>query len=137
MPKPMIPLPSKEQLQEFFRYDDSLGALVWRERRNSLIRTDGPAGSLNSRGYRQVCIGSTTYKHHRLVWAYFNGDPGPLEVDHINGIKGDDRIENLRLATHAQNQYNFGLRADNSTGYRGVRFHKSSQKYMAQIRISN
>jgi hypothetical protein len=58
-------------------------------------------------------------------------------VDHINGNKLDNRKENLRLVTHQQNCMNQNIAINNSTGYKGVSYHKGHQKYGASIRINN
>ncbi|OPZ24510.1 MAG: hypothetical protein BWZ03_00143 [bacterium ADurb.BinA186] len=74
-------------------------------------------GALNSRGYLELAVKGRKYLYHRVVFMYFNGR-FPKYTDHINRIKIDNRIENLRECTGTQNQFNkagFG-----SSGYRGV-----------------
>ena len=129
------PLPSRERLIELFEYNQKEGALYWRQRHNSQIDICKPAGWLQQNGYHGIRADGASYKRHRIVWCYFNGDPGELEIDHINGIKNDDRIENLRLATRSQNQYNRPPIRTNKTGYKGVSRHH--RKWRAQITDSN
>ena len=55
-------------------------------------------------------------------------------VDHANGIKTDNRRANLRICTKNENGYNQGPQRNNTTGYKGVTFHKDTEKFMAQIK---
>lgn len=62
-------------------------------------------------------------------------DPGDLEIDHRNGDGLDNRRDNLRIATRAENSRNTGVRRDNSSGFKGVSFHKQCRKWTAQIKL--
>ena len=85
----------------------------------------------NDRGY--LCVGSTPI--HRIVWERSNGKkPKGFQIDHINGDILDNRIENLRLATYAENQWNAKKRIDNKSGVKGVCWHKVTKRWMAQIK---
>lgn len=126
------PMPSQQRLRELFEYRD--GALY------RLTSTGGEvqgakAGYKRPDGYYSVCIDRRHYRRHRVVYAYFYGDPGRLVIDHINGVKGDDRVENLRLATRRQNKYNVRCTVSNSSGYKGVSWSKYNSKWVAQIRL--
>lgn len=66
---------------------------------------------------------------HRLLFGF----PEGLQVDHINGNKQDNRRDNLRLCTHAQNKHNTGRYANNSSGFKGVGFSKRNKKWRARI----
>jgi hypothetical protein len=74
----------------------------------NLFRKNGVvAGGLHKSGYRQIKINDIQYPAHRLIWIYHYGSINEdLQIDHINGIKNDNRIENLRLVTVQQNCYN-------------------------------
>lgn len=130
------PLPSKEQLHKLFKYDAVEGALYWKKRHNSQIDLGKAAGWLQQNGYHGMRVDGAKYKRHRLVWCFFNGEPGSLEIDHINGIKSDDHIENLRLATRSQNQYNRPALVTNKSGYKGVSPHECGF-WVAQITDKN
>lgn len=72
---------------------------------------------------------------HRVVLEHKLGRklrPGE-QCDHLNGIKTDNRLENLRVATNAQNSMNRGLNKNNTSGEKGVYWHKRAQKWMAYI----
>ena len=79
-----------------------------------------PAGSGQSKGYRRITIDYSQYYAHRLAWLITYGEWPTDQLDHINGNKLDNRIENLRPATAGQNCQNVGRRRRNSTGFRGV-----------------
>jgi len=126
-----LPLPSAEELRKLFDYKPD-GALYWKHCNNSQVGLDKPAGWHRRNGYCEIKIRNKSYKRNRLIWCYFNGDPGEYEVDHINRIKNDDRIENLRLATRKQNQCNRAVLQTNKAGFKGI--HKDhSGKWRAQI----
>jgi hypothetical protein len=126
------PLPSKADLQKLFTYSFVEGALYWNDSSSRL------AGSVNGgRGYVRVCIDYITYGRHRLVWAYFYGDPGFQIVDHVNNDRSDDRIENLRLATESDNRRNSRMYCTNTSGFKGVTLEKSVNKWKAYIYRNN
>lgn len=95
------------------------------------------AGSVRYDGYCTICInGRSTYRHI-LVWEKYNGPvPEGYEVDHINGIPGDDRIENLQILTHYENitLASNRLAKTNKSGYSNVSFSKRRNKYYACIK---
>jgi hypothetical protein len=97
-------------------------------------RAGDVAGHVNSFGYRCIQLDGREYRAHRLVWLYVNGTWPNGQLDHINGIKDDNRICNLREATTAQNQQNLRRpRSDNTSGYLGVTWDKRRGKWRAQI----
>jgi hypothetical protein len=67
-----------------------------------------------------------------MVWAMTYGE-WPDELDHINGIKHDNRIANLRQATPKENAFNRGAHKNNTSGYKGVCFYKKNGKYQATV----
>ncbi len=93
-----LPLPPLEVLQDKFVYDSETGILA---RKNS----GEPVGYPTQRGWLRVKVGNTHYRVHRIVWKMFYGEDPPvgLDIDHVNRIKTDNRITNLRLATRKEN----------------------------------
>lgn len=94
------------------------------------------AGTHNRKGYRTVSIDNTPYLAHRLAWLYMTGEWPKANIDHINGIKDDNRFCNLRESNYSQDMHNQGKRKHNTSGYKGVTYNKNAKKWVAQIRIN-
>jgi hypothetical protein len=94
------------------------------------------AGSINAWGHLKVRIGGVFIYAHRIVWAMTYGKWPEKSLDHINGIKTDNRPENLREATDLENNHNVGIRKTNSTGYRGVSVDRRRNAFQAQITVN-
>jgi len=97
--------------------------------------TDRFVGYVNKEtGYCRCGIGGKNYLVHRLVWMKFRGEiPEHLEIDHINDIRSDNRLENLQLLTHQANTAKRLKFLSNSSGYTGVSLKKSTGKYGASF----
>lgn len=121
-------------LNELFTYDKETGNLLWKIKPSGKVKVGDIAGTLKSHGYICVGINCNRYRAHRLIFLMHKGYL-PEIIDHINGNKADNRIENLRAVTVAQNQYNRKTNADNTSGYKGVGWHKSNKKWEARIRL--
>lgn len=90
-------------------------------------------GTLSAKGYRRTKIDGTVYMHHRLVWIWHNGDiPEGMEVDHINKVRDDNRIENLQLLNHKdhmlKDQAGRAI-SRNTSGIANVSWHKQNQAW--------
>lgn len=119
---------------DLFAYEN--GKLFWKNRSNSLVPAGALAGSKRADGYVGIFIGGKYHFAHRVIWEMHNGEiPEGLVIDHINGIRDDNRIENLRLCTFQENHFNRGKQSNNKSGYKGVSWHKQKQKWVAQIKI--
>lgn len=129
-----IPLPPIEIVEQFLKYDPETGILTWKIARGNR-RADTPAGYLNPDGYIAINFNKRLIKAHRLAWLlHTRVDPADLDIDHINGIKSDNRAGNLRVATRRQNLWNKGKDRTNTSGYKGVSYHKYRDKWRASIR---
>lgn len=91
--------------------------------------------NIGSGGYRRTRLGGKTYYSHRIVWLIKFGTL-PIQVDHINGDRRDNRISNLRNVTPDENNKNLSLRKANKSGVVGVSWNKKSQKWRAQIKVN-
>jgi HNH endonuclease len=113
-------LPPISRLRELFVWDAVSGILYNRLWRGGKARAGDRAGKLCKDGYRRVNADGSEYPEHRILWALETGaDPGPMQIDHRNGVRQDNRFENLRLATAGQQQQNTELRAS-ELNLRGV-----------------
>lgn len=112
---------SVEDLREIVSYDQSTGDLRWKI--NSGVRRVGDlVKNHDKNGYNRLCYLGGYYFAHRVAWALHSGEWPSEMIDHVNGVKSDNRIDNLREATRSQNCVN---RAPTSTpraksGYFGV-----------------
>ena len=99
---------TKELLHEILEYKD--GKLFWKKVTNpkSRSRVGDEAGTLTSHGYRRIVINYKQYFGHQLVFMMFNGYI-PAEIDHINRVRSDNRIENLRPCTRSENILNSSI----------------------------
>lgn len=114
-------------LRELLAYDTETGEFWWRVGRLAGQR----AGSLHHLGYRMIRIGGRSYLEHRIAWLYVKGEWPSAEVDHKNRTRSDNRWENLRAATHGQNQCN-AVRVIREMP-RGV-YPRGNGRYRAQLR---
>jgi hypothetical protein len=131
------PHPSQERLHERLKYcaDNISKPLVWKKYQGQ--REIGAAGSLRQNGYYTLFLDAKVYRLHRLVWIYHYGDiPDGILVDHIDGNKANNRIENLRLATNGENVYNSKIRSTNISGVKGVYWDKEYNRWRARISIN-
>lgn len=127
---------TKERLHELFEYDIDTGVFT---RKTSFNRwkVGDKVGYVNTDGYIEAGVDGEYYGVHRLAWIYVNGDIHVDEIDHINGVRDDNRISNLRPATKAINAQNKRVaRVDSKSGILGVCWHKTSSKWHAQIQVA-
>ena len=92
-----------------------------------------PIGSNTSYGYLATSLFGKKVQIHRLAWFLHYGEWPEMDIDHINGIKKDNRISNLRLATISQNQFNKPIQKNNSSGVKGVYWNKRDNKFIASV----
>lgn len=86
------------------------------------------------RGYVEFLIKGTVWKGHRVAWLlYYGTDPGHFQVDHINGLRHDNRISNLRLCTNQENRCNTKRYSSNTSGVKGCCWDKKKSKWQVQI----
>jgi hypothetical protein len=123
-------------LKELFWLRDD-GELIRKVSTSSTGRAGDVAGCINNTGYRQIMINGKRYCTHRLVWMYVHGSFPVDMLDHIDGDKLNNRINNLREATCQQNMQNQTKpRSGNTSGFLGVHWYKRDKKFKAQIKIS-
>ena len=122
---------SAERLREVLKYAPETGLFYWRVTRGGAI-AEMEAGNRNN-GYCRIEIDGIQYYAHRLAWLYVHGEHPAEEIDHRNGNPCDNRIENLRPCSRAQNARNIS-RKRNSSGFKGVC--RCGRKWTAQIAVN-
>lgn len=122
-----------KRVLEALSYDPKTGIFRWRVR-NCWRRKHGDlAGTTNKRGYVVICLDRHLVLGHRLAWFYIHGI-WPGELDHRDKVKNHNWIDNLREASTSQNHANLNAPAHNTTGFKGVYWHKKAGRYMASIK---
>ena len=125
-----------DELRSIIDYDPITGIWTWKISQKGNIQRGRQAGNVDkSTGYRRICINHILYRSARLAWFYMTGEWPPVDVDHDNTNRSDDRWSNLRLATDGNNMANANVRRDNTTCHKGVTYYKASGKYVARIRV--
>lgn len=104
---------------------------IWNGRYAGKIAT-----SIGNRGYCRVKIFDRDYQSHRVIWAFVHGQWPINDIDHINGIRTDNRIVNLRAVTRSENNCNQRCGVRNTSGVIGVSWDKGTNKWRAQIAIN-
>ena len=116
-------------------YDPILGTFHWTHHESVYINVRGkPTGTSGCKGHRQIRINHKVYKAHHVAWVITHGY-WPIEVDHRNTIRSDNRLDNLREATRQQNQSNRSLSKNNSSGFKGV-IPRNNGNYEAKIIVN-
>lgn len=118
-----------------FVYDQNTGLLTRCVASKTRPDCLGVVGSLNNSGYLTFKCG-VSLSVHRAVWAISYGRWPKHEIDHINRVRTDNRLINLREATRNENAENTKLYATSTSGYRGVSWHKASQNWVARVRFN-
>lgn len=125
-----------EKALHYFDYNPQTGSLKWKSQPSSKTHIGTEAGTLNRNGYILVGFEKKYYLAHRLAWLIAHGCWPKLVLDHINGKSTDNRIENLRECTFANNMKNQRLSKSNKSGVKGVHWNSSKRKWIAKIGVS-
>lgn len=104
-------------LKDALHYDPKTGVFTWKVKRKGVNPGD-VAGSIGIYGYRKIQLNKKTYQAHRLAWFYVHGTW--TQLDHINGIRDDNSLANLRPATQSQNCANRRRQTRTRSGFKGV-----------------
>lgn len=125
---------TQECLKSILYYNENTGEFTWLCNNKSKKVKECIAGCIHHSGYKVIKINKKLYPAHRLVWLYVYGNLPQNQIDHINGIRNDNRIENLRDFTIRENGQN---RVEHRKGKLvGVTYNKEHKKWRSQIQIS-
>jgi HNH endonuclease/AP2 domain len=133
----ILPQPSIDRLKDVLSYDKHTGVFRWKKTLSKRNCEGNIAGSFSKEhGYISICIDGKRYMAHRLAWLYEFGSWPTNDIDHINTIRNDNRICNLREATRADNLHNMSVPSHNTSGFKGVSWHKARGKWRATIKLN-
>jgi len=116
-----------EEAVKCLEYDKNKGTIKNKETGNYI--------GFNHLGYKQIQLHNNRYYVHRLAWLLSTGAWPKDQIDHINGVRDDNRIINLRVVSIAGNQRNATKRVDNTSGVTGVYWSNRKKKWSAQIMV--
>jgi len=124
------PMPPLEYLHKLFEYKD--GALYWKIARSNCIKVGDIAGHVNDQGYMKIKFDGIGYLSHRLIF-FMHHKWVPEFLDHIDGNRLNNNIDNLRPATKLQNLWNRGINRNNKSGVKGVHWCSRDKKWIVQV----
>lgn len=124
-----------DRLLSVISYDKLTGKFTWKKQVGVRGVAGSSAGSVDAHGYLVIMIDGISDKAHRLAWLYEFGYLPENDIDHINMVRNDNRICNLREVSRSCNVRNTKNRSTNKTGIKGVCVRKGTGKFHAQIRI--
>jgi len=131
---------SHSRLLEALSYNPDSGTFVWNIAKNSYagkVKIGAPAGSKHKGdGYIQITIDQVRQQAHRLAWFYVHGVWPKEQLDHINGVRDDNRIVNLREVSVSENRKNLRLRDNNTSGRIGVSWAQRDKRWRAAIQVN-
>jgi hypothetical protein len=151
-------MPSKEELDQVLKYDFETGEFRWRPRPLAMFKPGNsakrprsaehscnqwnshfagrPAASLKADGYYYINLNYHSMLAHRVAYKIMTGSD-PVEIDHIDGNRSNNKWTNLKNGTRSDNLRNVRIKRNNTSGYHGVRFDKGQQKWIAMIQIGS
>lgn len=128
---------TQSELRALFDYDAETGVFTRRvDMALHKFKAGSPAGLGKHGSHAQIKIRGRSYKTHRLAWLYVYGEWPNGWLDHVNRNPSDNRIANLRVATPSQNKMNCDLRADNSSGHKGVTWVSSRRRWVSHCTVN-
>jgi hypothetical protein len=123
-----------ETLRTLLSYEPETGLFTWKHKRKRVFQGD-IAGATHKSGYIVIGCQGKIWPAHRLAWLYMTGRLPPSFIDHIDGNKTNNRWRNLRLASRSENSRNRGAQKNNKSGFKGVSWDSSNQKWRAIIYV--
>lgn len=124
----------QSELKKLLHYCPETGVFTWKLSQGT-VKKGSAASSVNARGYPRIGVNGKMYTQHRLAFLYMEGEFPPDGVDHINGIKEDNRWSNLRKASQRENGKNTKLGHNNTSGVSGVSYERKSNSWRARISV--
>ena len=134
----MTTKPSPSELLDIFEYSPDTGELRWKMKVSRKVIVGSVAGHscLSEKGRVSIGLYGRNYRAHAIIWAMMTGDWPHNQIDHKDEDPSNNKWNNLREATKSQNMSNISRIRSNTSGYKGVSFHKQRQKWRAHIHIN-
>ena len=126
---------TQSELKKLLHYNPETGVFTWLKRKQG-ARKSCIAGANHNCGYISIGINGKRYLSHRLAWLYMTGEWPKDQIDHINHIRNDNRIANLREATNQQNLKNTRISSRNTSGVNGVHWYKGRNKWQVYVKVN-
>ncbi len=126
---------TQAELKELFDYNAETGVFTWKVKLRNGMNIGDVAGTKDSNGYLVVAYKRKRYYCHRLAWTYIYGDV-PNIIDHIDGDKSNNKINNLRNSTYTENARNQKISKNNISGIKSVGWVKSRNKWVVKLRVN-
>ena len=127
---------TQKELKKNLYYNKNTGIFIWIKNKNWKTIGNKKAGCKTNDGYITIGLNKKHYLAHRLAWLYEFGYFPNQQIDHINRIKNDNRICNLRDVNNAINQRNTNIRKTNKSGYKGIFWNKQRKKWCSKITVN-
>jgi hypothetical protein len=125
---------SPEHIRDVLDYDPNTGKFYWRKKVAQRVKIGDQTGSRHHSGYLSIFMLGRSHRAHRLAWLHYYGEQPPKFIDHINGVRDDNRIDNLRAATAEMNAHNRRRAQKGSeSGLLGVA--RNGNNWQAYIRV--
>lgn len=149
------PLPTPDELRQLLWYEPETGKLFWRERGAEWFAHCTPghqdrirkgwnaawsgkeAGVTGPYGYNTVTVQALHLMAHRIIWCMEHGHWPNEQIDHIDGDRVNNRLENLRECTHTENQRNMRRSRSNTSGVTGVYWDKKISRWKAEVSLKS
>ena len=122
---------TQEILKSLFDYDEVSGNLIWKINHPGVMNVGKIAGSYHQ-GYIRIVVNGKKYLSHRLIWL-MNYGYWPSYIDHINGVRNDNRLSNLRIASMKFNSWNQKITTKNTSGIKNVFWHPQAKKWRVRV----
>lgn len=128
---------TQSELKELLHYDQESGIFTWLKTLSNKLKDGDVAGGKTTNGYIHIGVNSKRYLAHRLAWLYVHGEIPKHDIDHINGVRTDNRIINLRSVTRTENMQNLRKASvrNKSCGLLGATWNKALSKWQSQIKL--
>jgi hypothetical protein len=119
-----------EQINKILDYNPETGIFTWKVTRGR-AKIGSVAGNITTQGYVEIRINRISYKAHRLAWLMTYNEFPKVGIDHINGIRNDNQISNLRIATKRENGQNLHIHRNGRLV--GTSYYKSTGRWRANV----